>query len=75
MITYFKRFNLSKLEDNTLIELLVVIAIIALLLGVILSAVKKTKEHAMLLTCKTNLKQMGIEPYFDNVEKVSRGAL
>jgi prepilin-type N-terminal cleavage/methylation domain-containing protein/prepilin-type processing-associated H-X9-DG protein len=40
----------------TLIELLVVISIIALLLATVLPALKKVKEHALFLICKTNLK-------------------
>jgi prepilin-type N-terminal cleavage/methylation domain-containing protein len=41
----------------TLIELLVVIAIIALLLSIIVPAMKKAKEQARLIICRTNLHQ------------------
>jgi len=44
----------------TLIELLVVIAIIGLLLAVVIPALKKAKEAARELICKTNLKQYGL---------------
>lgn len=40
----------------TLIELLVVIAIIALLLSIIMPALKKTKEQMKALACRTNLR-------------------
>lgn len=43
----------------TLIELLVVIAIIALLLGIIVPVLKKTKQKARLLVCSSNLASIG----------------
>jgi prepilin-type N-terminal cleavage/methylation domain-containing protein len=44
----------------TLIELLVVIAIIALLLAIIVPALRLAKEAARTLVCKSNLKQMSL---------------
>lgn len=56
----------------TLIELLVVIAIIALLLSIIVPALRKAKEQAKLVVCSSNMHQlvMGVMAYATDHEGV-----
>lgn len=49
-----------KKRGFTLIELLVVIAIVALLLSIITPALKKAKQKAREVVCRSNLRQYGL---------------
>ena len=51
---------MKKTKGFTLIELLVVIAIIALLLAIIMPALKRAKDFGMRVVCSSTLKQFGV---------------
>ena len=52
--------NRHRLNAFTLIELLVVVVIVAVLISLLLPTLKEAKRHAGLITCSSNLKQIGI---------------
>ncbi len=52
----------------TLIELLVVISIITLLIAMLLPAIKRAKEHARIVHCSSNLRQLGMAVYAYSVD-------
>ena len=52
--------RVEKQKAFTLIELLVVIAVIALLLSIVMPAMRKAKDHARKIICQSNYKQLGV---------------
>jgi len=71
MTNYQQKSQNFKARAFTLIELLVVIAIIAVLLAIIMPAMRKIKEVARETVCKSNLKNVGlaVAMYLDDYDR------
>jgi len=71
MTNHKKRATKQVARGFTLIELLVVIAIIAVLLAILMPAMRKIKEIARETACKSNLRNIGlaVAMYLDDYER------
>ncbi len=71
MIHGQRRSSSERVRAFTLIELLVVISIIAVLLAIIMPAMRKIKEMARDTACKSNLRNIGlaVTMYLDDFER------
>jgi len=71
MMNHNKRPTNQMERGFTLIELLVVIAIIAILLAILMPAMRKIKEIARETACKSNLRNIGlaVHMYLDDYER------
>jgi prepilin-type N-terminal cleavage/methylation domain-containing protein/prepilin-type processing-associated H-X9-DG protein len=63
MTNYQARRSRNVARAFTLIELLVVIAIIAILMAILMPALQRAKEQAKEISCRSNLRQVGLIIY------------
>jgi prepilin-type N-terminal cleavage/methylation domain-containing protein/prepilin-type processing-associated H-X9-DG protein len=66
-----KSLTRDKSRGFTLIELLVVIAIIALLMAILMPAMRRVRESAKALSCRSNLRNIGmaVQLYINDYER------
>ncbi len=67
---------ISGRKGFTLIELLVVIAVIAMLMSVLLPGLRKAKDQARMIVCRSNMKQIGLAAHLyaeGNKDYIPRG--
>ena len=71
MMSQAKRHTRNKSRGFTLIELLVVIAIIAILMAILMPAMRRVRESAKALSCRSNLRNIGmaVRLYLNDYER------